>query len=264
AEVTYMDGQVGDILQALKGTGKDGETMVFFTSEQGSQFPGNKWTCWDTGLHTALTIRWPGKVPAGKRTDALVQYADVLPTILEAAGPSSEGGASPGYQFDGSSFLPVLLGKAAKHREFVYGMHNNIPEGPAYPIRTVSDGEYRYISNLRPEEIYIAKYLMGIHGDGGLDNPYWATWLYDTESAPYIYKLVKRYMRRPAEQLYHTTEDRYEMENLANDPSQAGRLAIMRAELGRWMTGQGDPGSLLDTKEAIEAARQGRHLYKPK
>ncbi|VAW16243.1 heparan N-sulfatase [hydrothermal vent metagenome] len=156
------------------------------------------------------------------------------------------------------------MGKAGKHREFVYGMHNNIPEGPAYPIRTVSDGDYRYISNLRPEEVFISKYLMGIHGDGGLDNPYWATWVYDTEAAPYTYKLVKRYMRRPAEQLYHTTEDRYEMENLANDPSQAGRLAMMRAELSRWMVGQGDPGSPMDTRKAIEAARQGRHLYKPK
>ena len=74
-----MDGQVGDILKALEGSGKSKKTLVLFSSEQGSQFPGCKWTTWDTGLHTALIARWPGKVSAGVRTDALVQYAGVLP-----------------------------------------------------------------------------------------------------------------------------------------------------------------------------------------
>ena len=47
----------------------------------------------------------------------------------------------------------MLLGKSDTHREFVYGIHNNVPEGPPYPIRTVSDGTYRYIRNLAPDEI---------------------------------------------------------------------------------------------------------------
>ena len=65
AEITYMDGQVGEILQALDETGRADDTLVLFTSEQGSQFPGCKWTNWDTGLHTALIARWPKHVPAG-------------------------------------------------------------------------------------------------------------------------------------------------------------------------------------------------------
>ena len=70
-----MDGQVGDILKTLDQTGKANDTLVLFSSEQGSQFPGCKWTTWDTRLHTALVARWPGKVAKGKRTDAMVQYA---------------------------------------------------------------------------------------------------------------------------------------------------------------------------------------------
>ena len=54
AEITYMDGQVGEILQTLEKIGQAKDTLVLFTSEQGSQFPGCKWTNWDTGLHTAL------------------------------------------------------------------------------------------------------------------------------------------------------------------------------------------------------------------
>ena len=86
AEITYMDGQVGEILDTLEATGKADDTLVLFTSEQGSQFPGCKWTNWDNGLHTALIARWPGKTPRGKRTDAIVQYADVTPTLVEIGG----------------------------------------------------------------------------------------------------------------------------------------------------------------------------------
>ena len=121
AEITYMDGQVGEIMDTLKSTGQDDDTLVLFSSEQGSQFPGCKWTTWNTGLHTALVARWPRKVKAGERTNALVQYADILPTLLDLAGGDPAG-------FDGSSFGGVLRGKEKKHRKYVYGMHNNFPE----------------------------------------------------------------------------------------------------------------------------------------
>ncbi|MEK6235253.1 MAG: heparan N-sulfatase, partial [Planctomycetales bacterium] len=92
--------------------------------------------------------------------------------------------------------MPVLLGRKSEHRKHAYGVHNNIPEGPSYPIRTVSDGDYRYIRNLKPDEIYIEKHLMG---GGALNNPYWATWTSSAWNNPRTYHLVKRYMRRPKE-----------------------------------------------------------------
>ena len=256
AEITYMDRQVGDILKVLDRSGQSDNTLVLFTSEQGSQFPGCKWTNWDTGLHTALIARWPGKITPGQRTNALVQYTDILPTLLDAAG-----GDVSAHSYDGESFLPVLLGKKSTHRKFVYGMHNNIPEGPAYPIRTISDGQYRYIRNLRPDEIYIEKHLMGWSGEGRLNNPYWATWVREAWTNRHTYNLVKRYMSRPAEQLYHTAKDPYEMTNLADDPAASGIMTRLSAELDRWMHAQGDPGAKQDTKEAIEAARRGAHMY---
>ena len=258
AEITYMDGQVSDILDVLDKSGRADDTLVLFTSEQGGQFPGCKWTNWDAGLHSALIARWPGRITPGQRSDALVQYADILPTLVEAGG----GKVSKGV-YDGSSILPVLLGKRSTHRKFVYGMHNNIPEGPAYPIRTVSDGKHRYIRNLRPDEIYIEKHLMGWSGSGRLNNPYWATWVRDAWANPHTYDLVKRYTRRPAEQLYRTAEDPHEMTNLADDPAAADIKARLSAELDRWMKDQGDPGAPQDTHEAIEAARRGKHLYGP-
>ena len=85
AEITYMDSQVGELLALLKETKNSDNTLVLFTSEQGAQFPGCKWTNWDNGLHTSLVARWPKKIATG-RTNAIVQYADILPTILDLAG----------------------------------------------------------------------------------------------------------------------------------------------------------------------------------
>ena len=261
AEVTYMDGQVGDLLQAVEDADVDDSTLILFTSEQGSQFPGCKWTNWDVGLHTAIIARWPGQVPTGARTPAIVQYADVVPTLLDLAG--SDPATSP-VTLDGLSFASVLHGESNEHRDFAYGCHNNIPEGPPYPIRTVTNGEYRYIRNLLPDEIYIEKHLMGYDGITPLTNAYWATWVATAWQNPATYDLVKRYTSRPAEELYHTASDPGELTNLANDPKYAEMKATLSAELDRWLSAQGDPGIPQDTHEAHQAAKKGQHLYFPK
>ncbi|MCH2182105.1 MAG: sulfatase [Mariniblastus sp.] len=254
AEITYMDGQVGEILAALKRSGAQQNTIVLFTSEQGSQFPGCKWTNWNTGLHTGLIARWPDRIEAGRRTDALVQYADITPTLVQLAG------GEPFDEFDGTSFQAVLLGQKDRHRSFAYGMHNNLPEGPRYPIRSVTDGKHRYIRNLLPSEIYIEKHLMG---GGRLNNPYWATWVgADPLRQENTYRLVKRYMSRPAEQLYLTESDPYELNNrIGETGAMAESKDRLRRALDNWMTEQQDPGADVDTAAALKAARKGEHLH---
>jgi N-sulfoglucosamine sulfohydrolase len=252
AEITYMDGQVGELLALLDETKLAANTLVLFSSEQGAQFPGNKWTNWDSGLHTSMVARWPGVVPAGRRTQALVQYADVLPTFIALAG----GEPDPAV-FDGSSFAAVLRGQSERHREFVYGMHNNYPEGPPYPIRSIGDGEWRYIRNLAPERTYIEKHLMGRTEH----NPYWGSWMFTATENPGTLRLVERFLHRPAEELYHTAEDRFEMTNLAADPAHAEKKARLAAALDRCLSDQLDPGVPLDTPEAFQAAEDLKPAY---
>lgn len=257
AEITYMDGQVGDILATLEATGRASDTLVLFTSEQGAQFPGAKWTNWNLGLHTGLIARWPGRIEAGKRTDALVQYADVLPTLVEAAG-----GEPAPHNYDGISFLEVLTGAGdASRRRWAYGMHNNWPEGPPYPIRTISDGRYRYIRNLTPENPYINKWVMGRRSDDDLIERYWQSWIWESVDCERVSEQIKRYMLRPPEELYDSLADPYELNNLAADPACAGIKAGLSAELERWMLEQGDPGIPLDAIEAHQAAKDGKHLF---
>lgn len=258
AEITYMDSQVGELLETLDQTGKADRTLVLFSSEQGAQFPGCKWTNWDTGLRTALIARWPGQISAGLRTPAMVHYADVLPTLVSLAG----GGVDEGT-LDGWSFAEVLQGKRQTHRTLSFGMHNNVPEGPSYPIRSVNDGTYHYIRNLQPEAIYIEKHLMGLNGNGQLNNPYWASWVWDAAEDARTYELVRRYTRRPAEALYDLVRDPYELNNLIEDPGLVDVRQRLRESLDQWMHAQQDPGSEQDTWLSLEASRLGKHRFGP-
>ena len=240
AEIEVWDWEVGKVLDALDASGQADRTVVMLTSEQGSAFPGNKWTNWNTGVHTALVVRWPGKIAAGRRTDALVQYADVLPTLVAAAG------AEVGNEFDGQSFLPVLHGQVADHREYVYLMHNNVPEGPPYPIRAIADARWHYIRNLRPEALYFEKHMSGPSVQTAINRK--------------AVMLVNRFMRRPAEQLYDVSADPYQMRNLIGDLGLAKVRDRLASALERWMQAQGDPGASLDTEAMWRDAREGRHL----
>ena len=255
AEITYMDSQVGEILGLLDSESLADDTLVLFTSEQGAQFPGNKWTNWDSGLHTSLVARWPGTIAAGEKTTALVQFADVLPTLIDLAG-----GKPAADAFDGSSFTAVLRGQSDHHRDFAYGMHNNYPEGPPYPIRSITDGDWRYIRNLTPERFYVEKHLMGRNEH----NPYWQTWLFQSTENPHALRLIERYMTRPAEELYHTADDRFEMTNLTDDPAHAAVKKRLAAALDASLAEQQDPGIPLDTKKAHRAAASGKPLFPSK
>ena len=250
AEIEVLDQEIGEILNVLDETGKADNTLVIFTSEQGSQFPGCKWTNWNTGIHTGFVVRWPGQVTPG-RTDAIVQYEDVVPTLIQVAG-----GDPKTMDFDGVSFLPVLQDGSEDHREYSYFLHNNIPEGPPYPIRSVTDGTYHYIRNLTPDAIYIEKHLMGQNKW----HQYWPTWIVDATFNEHTRMVVNRYMHRPAEQLYRMDDDPYEMANLADDAEYVEDKKRLSAELDRWLKEQGDPGAAIDTEEQWQAAKEGRHF----
>ncbi|MCK4960421.1 MAG: heparan N-sulfatase, partial [Planctomycetes bacterium] len=142
------------------------------------------------------------------------------------------------------------------HRQFAYSMHNNIPEGPPYPIRSVTDGKWHYIRNLTPDAIYIEKHLMGQNQW----HQYWPTWVVESTFNPRTNMLVNRYMHRPPEQLYRVDKDSFEMTNLAADPEYANEKRRLSAQLDRWMAQQGDPGADIDTEEQWTASKEGKHF----
>jgi uncharacterized sulfatase len=91
AEITFFDSQVGELVGMLDASPLRDNTLVIVLSEQGNSLPFAKWTCYDAGLHSACVVRWPGNVRPGSTSDALVEYVDVVPTLLEAAGAGVPG-----------------------------------------------------------------------------------------------------------------------------------------------------------------------------
>ena len=192
AEIRALDNQVGDVLKTIEEVGKLDNTLVVFLGEQGPQLPGGKWTCWNYSQSSALVARYPAKIKAKSTSDAIVQYEDILPTLMEFVGGDEIEG------IDGKSFLKALFGKEKEHRRFAYGIHNNIPEGTAYPIRSIRDKRYKLILNLTPEVEYFEKHLMNLKNERSV----WASWIESTKTDKRARYFVDRYVKRPAIEFY--------------------------------------------------------------
>ena len=100
-------------------------------------------------------------------------------------------------------------------------------------------------------------------GGGRLNNPYWTSWVGSDPKHTKTYDLVKRHMRRSAEQLYHTTNDTNEITNILGVAEHKEDHARLSMELDRWMAEQGDPGPPIDTLQALQASRKGTHSHGP-
>lgn len=130
AMISYLDRDVGRILDYLKQKGLAENTLVIFSSDNGphseggvdpeffnsnGQYRGVKRDLYDGGIRVPMIALWPGTIPASAETDHLSAFWDVMPTLAELIGkPAPE-------QTDGISFLPTLLGKAGqKQHDYLY------------------------------------------------------------------------------------------------------------------------------------------------
>ncbi|HET6739413.1 MAG TPA: sulfatase-like hydrolase/transferase, partial [Kribbella sp.] len=110
AMVTLVDDEVGRILAALDAEGLADNTIVVFTSDHGEMLGDHQLMLkgpmmYDCAVRVPLVVRWPGQLPAGERRAELVQWIDLAPTFLEAAGAP----ALPRAQ--GESLLPLARGE---------------------------------------------------------------------------------------------------------------------------------------------------------
>ncbi len=250
AEIGSLDEEVGSLMKQVEGRGRAEDTIFIFTSEQGASFPLAKWTCYEAGLHTALIVRWPRRIEAGIGTDAMVQYVDVVPTLIHAAGGDPkktdtgiDGAPGGGRGFDGRSFYDVLVGKSNRHREYAYGVHTTlgIINGGCYPIRSVRDERYKLILNLNHE----AKFTNWITSGRC---SFWSEWKKLAKTNNRAAEVVRRYQHRPAVEFYDLEKDPNELENLADETGHAERIAQLRKQLCAWMEQQGDEGIATEQK----------------
>ena len=118
--IAYMDASMQAIFTALETLGILDDTIVVINSDHGETLYDHE--CYfdhhglyDVTLHVPLIIRYPGKVPAGKRVGGYNQHKDLVPTLLELAKIKV-----PGYKFDGHSLMPMIRGEVASHESEFY------------------------------------------------------------------------------------------------------------------------------------------------
>jgi len=260
AEITYFDGQVGQVLQLLDKHRLSENTLVMVVSEQGNSFPFAKWTCYGNGLQSAMIVRWPDKVQPGSTSDAMVEYVDVTPTFVAAAG------GTPVDTLDGRSFLPVLTGDTERHKDYAYGIMTTrgiINGSDAFGIRTVRGWHYRLIWNLN----YNTKFTNACTKASFFGSMEAAANAGDAKAR----ELVDKYYHRPEYELYDCESDPLEMKNLAGDPEYSKVLNRLKGKLTEWMVSQGDRGTETEldallhqgryrgmTREQAEAAWHGK------
>ncbi|MEL7497325.1 MAG: sulfatase [Planctomycetota bacterium] len=245
AEITYFDWQVGQILERLSKHELDDNTIVIVLSEQGNGFPFAKWTCYGAGLQSAMVVRWPNQVKPGSETDAMVEYVDMVPTLLDALGDDSMPDG-----LEGKSFLGVLRGETNQHKEFAYGLMTTrgvINGSDLYGIRTVRDQRFRLIWNLNHESKFTNACTSSIE---------FQSMIAAGQNNPQAQSLVDQYHYRPEFELFDCNADPLERKNLATSEDHQEVLQRLKSKLKQWMESQGDQGT---ATEADAILRQGRY-----
>ena len=137
--IETIDWSVGRVLETLKETGQDKNTMVIFTSDNGpwlnlpprmlqggnerwhsgtkSLLRGAKGTTYEGGQRVPAIVRWPGQIPAGLQSEQMASTLDLFATVIKAAGAE----VPIDRIIDGTDILPFLKGEAPSPRdEFFY------------------------------------------------------------------------------------------------------------------------------------------------
>jgi len=122
AGMAQLDDDIGIVMQKLKDMGVDDNTIVVFTTDNGTEvftwpdggqtpFAQSKGTVMEGGFRAPAMIRWPGKVPAGKVESGLMSGLDWFPTLVAAAGnPNIAAELKAGKQLGSTTYKVHLDG----------------------------------------------------------------------------------------------------------------------------------------------------------
>jgi iduronate 2-sulfatase len=132
ANTSYMDTQVGKLLDALQKSKAAENTLVVFMSDHGYHLGEHhlwaKTSCYELDARVPLIIIPPGGANAGSRVSSLIELVDLYPTLAGCCG------LTVGQRLDGVSLAPLLKEPTSKWKEAAFTQHPR----PAYYDRTPS------------------------------------------------------------------------------------------------------------------------------
>ncbi|MDI1243201.1 MAG: sulfatase-like hydrolase/transferase [bacterium] len=144
-----LDAGVGRVLDALKSSGLDRNTLVIFTSDNGGEkfsyhwpFSGQKMELREGGIRVPAVVRWPGVTRAGAVSDQPVITMDWTATMIGAA----NGKADPNYPLDGENMTSILAGQdTVKDRTFFWRTKRQ---------GAVRSGKWKYLREGKIESLF--------------------------------------------------------------------------------------------------------------
>ncbi len=129
--IEFLDGQIGEIMQTLESNGLAENTILMFSADNGTasvirtqmadgnEIKGGKASMKDVGSQVPLLAMWPGKITKGSICSDLIDFSDLMPTLLKLAGaPIPQG-------IDGVSFAEQLLGRKGNPRTWIHVHFDN-------------------------------------------------------------------------------------------------------------------------------------------
>ena len=182
-----------------------------------------------------------------RRTLALGQYCDIVPTLVDLAG-----GDDP--ELDGFSLRPVLENRNDAHRDFVY-LSNVHPTWQRAIIRD----DWKLVWSPQREKEHIWN---NFYSKSKFFSVPWAEWLKLAESDEAGAAKVRHVMHPREYELYRIDDDFYETEDLASKPENAARIETMKADLQAFMKKIGDP--TYDPESEGSPGKSGRRTERRK
>lgn len=228
--VSRLDRGIGRLLDILHETGKSGNTLVIYISDNGAAFPVAKTTLYEPGMHLPCLIRAPGGTRTGGTTcAALMTWTDLTPTILNYCG-----GVDAGQEFHGESLRPVLEDpRNPPARSEIYASHTFHEITGYYPMRVVRSSRYKFIWNIAHALTYPSA------------SDLWrcSTWQGTLRDGLETFGPRRRenYLHRPAFELYDLEQDPCETVNLADDAAYADMVADFKEKLRAFQKSTHDP-----------------------
>ena len=226
-----LDSLIGDLLSALKKSGKAEVTMIVYLGDHGADMLRGKRTSYEGGVRVPLIIKHTGKAKPEQVRDELVSTLDLMPTLLAVAG------AEAVADLPGRSLLPLLRDDQTDWREYLFTEFHLHSAHNFYPQRTVRNARYKLIQNLMPGETN--------PGHDYTLQRFFADLPETIDAAPdHIRDAYRRMKTPPAYELYDLQADPYEFHNLVSDDEHDESLSELKKQLAQWRTRTNDP--LLD------------------
>lgn len=230
SNVEVMDAQVGTFIKQLKDDGLYDNTIIFFYSDHGGPLPRQKREIYDSGLKVPFMIK--GIASESGRTDRMVSFVDLAPTMLSLAG------IEPPKHIEGKAFLGKF---DAEKRDYIFGSSDRFDEFTDR-IRAVRNKQYLYLRNDFPE---LTKYKDVTYRK---NIPMMPVMLQLKEEDKLNKKQQIWFGTKTKEELYDCINDPHNMNNLAENPDYASVLTKMRAALASHLKGRPDLGLQPESK----------------